>query len=132
MSTFSLLAIPGSALTAERFRMDVISSNIANIETTRTPDGGPYHRKVVSFQSVMMGDSEGVKVSQLSEDPSEKLVYDPSNPDADPQTGMVRYPNIDLITELTDLLSAQRSYEMNSNAIAVARQVYTKTMEIGK
>ena len=134
MSGFSLLRIAGSALTAQRFRMDVISSNIANLETTRTPEGGPYHRKIVSFQSMMVGENQGqgVKVAQLTEDPSERLVYDPSHPDADPETGMVRYPDMDLITELTDLMSAQRSFEMNSNAIAIARQVYTKSMEIGR
>lgn len=134
MSGFSLLRIAGSALTAQRFRMDVISSNIANLETTRTPEGGPYHRKIVSFQSMMVGENQGqgVKVAQLTEDPSERLVYDPSHPDADPETGMVHYPAMDLITELTDLMSAQRSFEMNSNAIAIARQVYTKSMEIGR
>lgn len=134
MSGFSLLRIAGSALTAQRFRMDVISSNIANLETTRTPEGGPYHRKIVSFEPMMVGESQGqgVKVAQLTEDPSERLVYDPSHPDADPETGMVRYPDMDLITELTDLMSAQRSFEMNSNAIAIARQVYTKSMEIGR
>jgi len=134
VSGFSLLRIAGSALTAQRFRMDVISSNIANLETTRTPDGGPYHRKIVSFQSMMVGENQGqgVKVAQLTEDPSERLVYDPSHPDADPETGMVRYPDMDLVTELTDLMSAQRSFEMNSNAIAIARQIYTKSMEIGR
>jgi len=134
VSGFSLLRIAGSALTAQRFRMDVISSNIANLETTRTPEGGPYHRKIVSFEPMMVGESQGqgVKVAQLTEDPSERLVYDPSHPDADPETGMVRYPDMDLITELTDLMSAQRSFEMNSNAIAIARQVYTKSMEIGR
>jgi len=134
VSGFSLLRIGGSALTAQRFRMDVISSNIANLETTRTPEGGPYHRKIVSFESMMVGESQGqgVKVAQLTEDPSERLVYDPSHPDADPETGMVHYPDMDLITELTDLMSAQRSFEMNSNAIAIARQVYTKSMDIGR
>ncbi len=134
MSGFSLLRIAGSALTAQRFRMDVISSNIANLETTRTPEGGPYHRRIVSFQSMLLGQEQvqGVKVAQLTEDPSERLVYDPSHPDADPETGMVHYPDMDLITELTDLMSAQRSFEMNSNAIAIARQVYTKSMDIGR
>ncbi|WP_018962655.1 flagellar basal body rod protein FlgC [Coprothermobacter platensis] len=132
MAGFSLLRIPGSALTAERFRMDVISSNLANIETTQTPEGGPYHRKIVSFETTLMGEGEGVRVSGVTEDTGERLVYDPSNPNADAQTGMVRYPDIDMITEMTDLISAQRSFEMNSNAIAIARQIYTKTLEIGK
>lgn len=129
---FSLIRIAGSALTAERLRVDVISSNLANMQTTRTPNGGPYHRRIVSFESVMMGQGKGVKVAQIVEDPSEKTVYDPSHPDADPETGMVRYPNIDVVSEMTDLISAQRSFEMNSNAVAIARQVYTKAMEIGK
>lgn len=83
---------------------------------------------------MMVGENQGqgVKVAQLTEDPSERLVYDPSHPDADPETGMVHYPDMDLITELTDLMSAQRSFEMNSNAIAIARQIYTKSMEIGR
>lgn len=132
MAGFSLLRIPGSALTAERFRMDIISSNLANIETTQTPEGGPYHRKIVSFETALMGEGEGVRVSGVTEDTGERLVYDPSNPNADAQTGMVRYPDIDMITEMTDLISAQRSFEMNSNAIAIARQIYTKTLEIGK
>jgi flagellar basal-body rod protein FlgC len=79
-----------------------------------------------------MGEGEGVRVSGVTADTGERLVYAPSNPNADVPTGMVRYPDIDMITEMTDLISAQRSFEMNSNAIAIARQIYTKTLEIGK
>lgn len=149
MSMFSGMGITSSALTAQRLRMDVISSNMANADTTRaTFENGqwqPYRRKTVvlepknnSFsshlQSAMGGGkvSGGVKVTRINEDDTPfKLVYDPENPDAN-QDGYVSLPNVDPLREMVDLMSATRSYEANVTVFNASKSMMMKALEIGK
>lgn len=140
--------ISASALTAQRLRMDVISSNIANAETTRASyvngEFQPYKRKMVvlepmkegSFASMLhneMGEaSKGVKVSRIQEDRTpDKLVYNPSHPDAD-KNGYVKMPNVDVTKEMVDMISASRSYEANVTALNATKTMFVKALEIGK
>jgi flagellar basal-body rod protein FlgC len=144
----SSFGISASALTAQRLRMDVISSNIANAETTRASmvDGKavPYRRKLVvmetaqpdSFSNILnskMGSgSEGVKVKSIIEDSSPlKPVYNPSHPDADAD-GYVYMPNVDLTKEMVDMLSASRSYEANVTMLNASKSMVAKALEIGR
>jgi len=145
MSMFGGMEISASALTAQRLRMNVTAENLANAETTKGADGNPYRRKEVVLESVAaggfgaqlgaaMGKSGvapgGVQAAAITEDPTDgKLVYDPSHPDADAQ-GYVRMPNVDTVTEMTDLIDAQRSYEANVTAMSAAKQMFSKTLEI--
>ena len=146
MSMFGGMEISGSALTAQRLRMNVTAENIANAETTKGADGNPYRRKEVTLQSVgqagtfgsqlsrAMGSSGvapgGVQATEITEDQTNgKLVYDPSHPDADEQ-GYVRMPNVDTVTEMVDLIDAQRAYEANVTAMSAAKQMFAKTLEI--
>lgn len=141
MGFLSSLDISGSALTAQRLRMDVISQNIANAETTETDTGGPYRRKVCvlaeraadSFSSVLgrtLGG--GVMVSQIVEDQSDfEVEYDPDNPLADTD-GYVKKPNVDEVEELIDLMSATRSYEANVTALDATKSMAVKALEIGR
>jgi len=143
---FGGMEISGSALTAQRLRMNVTAENIANAETTKGADGNPYRRKEVTLQSVgqagtfgsqlsrAMGSSGvapgGVQASEITEDQTNgKLVYDPSHPDADAQ-GYIRMPNVDTVTEMVDLIDAQRAYEANVTAMSAAKQMFAKTLEI--
>ncbi|MCL2046278.1 MAG: flagellar basal body rod protein FlgC [Oscillospiraceae bacterium] len=144
MSFLSSMNISASALTATRLRMDVITDNIANSNTTRTANGEPYRRKYVVFgektndrdfaaffnraQSV----SGGVRVLQIGEDQSEfKFDYNPTHPDAD-ENGYVRYPNVEVVQEMTDMMSAFRAYEANITALNTFKDMAIKTLEIGK
>ncbi len=143
MDIFTTMKISASALKAQRIRMNAISSNLANIETTRTPDGGPYRKREVVFQSSQQGfadtlDSrmreavQGVKVShvQASNQPP-RMVYDPSHPDADEQ-GQVAMPNISLVEETADMMSAARAYEANVTVVKSAKRMALKALEIGR
>lgn len=140
MSFLSALDISASGLTAQRVRMDVISQNIANADTTRTEDGGPYRRKTTvlaaksgSFSSYY-GNAigKGVYVAQIGEDMSDfNYEYDPTNPDAD-ANGYVAYPNVDETTEMVDMMSATRSYEANVTAFNATKDMALKALEIGK
>lgn len=146
MSMFGGMEISASALTAQRLRMNVTAENLANAETTRGADGQPYRRKEVVLQSVAQGGfgaqlsaamgvgsggrPGGVEVAGIVEDQTNgKLVYDPSHPDADAQ-GYVRMPNVDTVTEMVDLIDAQRAYEANVTAMSAAKQMFAKTLEI--
>jgi flagellar basal-body rod protein FlgC len=143
MSLFGALDISASGLTAERLRMNVTAENLANAQTTRGTDGGPYKRKLVvleeanggsgarpSFGTQLDGAMNGVKVAQVSQDSApDRLVYDPSHPDADDR-GYVHMPNVNPVTEMVDLISASRSYEANVTAMQTAKQMYSKTLEI--
>jgi flagellar basal-body rod protein FlgC len=146
MSMFGGMEISASALTAQRLRMNVTAENLANAETTKTADGNPYRRKEVTLQAVpkggfgaqlskAMGSGSGVapggvQASAITEDEtSGKLVYDPSHPDADEQ-GYVRMPNVDTVTEMVDLIDAQRAYEANVTAMSASKQMFAKTLEI--
>ncbi|MHA6484405.1 flagellar basal body rod protein FlgC [Paenibacillus sp. strain BS8-2] len=141
--------ISASALTAQRMRMDVISSNIANAETTRgsyvNGKFEPYKRKLVvlepnqqSFSSMLsqqMGGKEkvsGVRVSRIEEDQTpNKLVYNPSHPDAD-ENGYVHMPNVDVAKEMVDMIAASRAYEANVTAINATKAMFVKALEIGR
>ena len=146
MSMFGGLEISGSALTAQRLRMNVTAENIANAETTKGADGNPYRRKEVTLQSVgqagtfgsqlsrAMGTSGvapgGVQATEITEDQTNgKLVYDPGHPDAN-EEGYVRMPNVDTVTEMVDLIDAQRAYEANVTAMSASKQMFAKTLEI--
>ncbi|MDO8184482.1 flagellar basal body rod protein FlgC [Conexibacter sp. JD483] len=146
MGLFDAIDIAGSGLTAERLRMDVTAENLANAQTTRTADGGPYLRKQVvlqpagdSFGTVLTGaiggvretqSSRGVEVGGIVEDAtSTRLVYDPSHPDANAQ-GYVAMPNVNPVTEMVDLISSSRSYEANVTSMQSAKQMFTKTLEL--
>lgn len=137
MNLISGVNITGSALNAEKIRMDVIAQNIANSHTTRDIDGKVYQRKVVSFQSLLGpngGDSPaaaGVRVARVTADTSPgETVYDPSHPDAD-KDGMVQMPNVNIATEMVDLMSASRAYEANLAVVRNAKQMAVKALSIG-
>ena len=137
-------------MTAQRFRMDVIAENIANVSTTRTENGGPYRRKIVTFQEKqlkagvpsfkhILKDStaaymgNGVKVSKVSEDTETDFImaYDPSHPDAD-ENGYVRYPNVNTVTEMTNLIDASRSYEANVTAFQAIKSMASSGIQVGQ
>lgn len=146
-----------SGLTAQRLRMDLISDNLANVNTTRTAEGGPYRRKMAifaaretQFSSLLeqaMGSNgvgKGVRVVGIAKDQTPfKMVYDPQNPDAikagDPEAvanpsliGYVRMPNVEIVKEMVDMISATRSYEANVTAINSAKMMAQKALEIGR
>jgi flagellar basal-body rod protein FlgC len=142
MGYFNSLDVSASALTAQRLRMDTISQNIANTNTTRTDKGTPYRRKTVVFEerktfSDYMNNAadsagEGVRVTKIAEDKSDfKKVYDPGNPDAD-KDGYVQMPNVEIVNEMIDMISATRSYEANVTAINGTKGMIAKALEIGK
>ncbi len=144
MSFLSSLNISASAMTAQRQRLDIASENIANIDTTRTEAGGPYRRKMVvlkpsgsgSFGSVLKGklnaQKGGVHVAEIVEDQREfKSVYDPEHPDADAE-GYVLLPNVELIKETIDAMSASRSYDASVTAFNAMKLMAQKALEVGK
>jgi flagellar basal-body rod protein FlgC len=137
MDLISGVNITGSALDAEKIRMDVIAQNIANAHTTRGGDGKVYQRKVVSFESLMKASSTdpsagaGVRVAQISEDKTPgELVFDPGHPDAD-KNGMVQMPNVNIATEMVDLVGASRAYDANLAVVRNAKQMAVKALSIG-
>ena len=140
MAFLSSLDISASALTAQRMRMDVISENIANADTTRTANGEPYRRRVavmaeqpLTFSSVLRkATGGGVEVTQIMEDMSDfNYVYDPDHPDAD-ANGYVAKPNVDTTEEIIDMMSATRSYEANVTALNATKSIAMKALEIGR
>lgn len=146
MGFFDAINISASGLTAERLRMDVISKNIANANTTKTASGAPYRRQVAVFQSAegqtpfsqYLSDASkeliggGVKVTAIKEDPTPfKMVYDPGHPDAD-KDGYVKMPNVDIMTEMVNMISASRAYEANVTAINTTKGMAMKALEIGR
>lgn len=140
MGFFDSMNISSSALSAERFRMDVIAENIANKNTTRTENGEPYRRKVVTFEQIKpfsaflkeQTTGLGVRVSSVETDNSPfKLVYDPSHPDAN-EEGYVQMPNVDTVTEMIDMISASRAYEANVTALNAFKNIAMRALEIGK
>lgn len=123
------------ALAAERTRLETVSANIANAHTTRSPDGASYHRRTVAFESVLDArhpGAPGVRVAQVATDhtPGEH-VYQPGHPDAD-KDGYVEMPNVNLATEMVDLVSASRAYEANLAVVQNARQLAMRALSIGK
>lgn len=149
MGIFRSMEICASGMTAQRFRMDVISQNLANEDTTRTADGTPYRRRLVVFeeknepysfanwftaaQQAGRSAGEGVRVTRVEEDYKTdfKVVYDPKHPDAD-EEGYVRYPNVDREQELVDMLAALRAYEANVTAMNNFKNMATKALEIAR
>lgn len=143
MDAFKSLRISASGLSAERLRMDTISSNIANVNTTRTENGGPYKRKIAVFQENLQREMNnstgkvetelnGVKAVGIEEDKSPvKMVYDPSNPDAD-KDGYVAMPNVNILNEMADLIASSRAYEANVTAVSTEKNMFYKALEIGK
>ncbi len=153
MSFLSTINIIGSGITAQHLRLDVISQNITNINTTRTEDGGPYRRKMVVFQAqnatrdafrVAMDRAQGmvsnaraetsggVRVVEIADDPSDfKLKYDPTDPDAN-EEGYVELPNVDLVKEITDAMAASQAYSADVTAFNVLKGVISAGMEIGR
>lgn len=151
MGMFDALDVSVSGLTAQRYRMDIISENVANANTTRTENGGIYRRKVVTFEakgdngmsfSSVLGRStmdlsnavgDGVRISSVQEDRTSdvKKVYDPSHPDAD-ENGYVYYPNVDIITEMTNLIDASRAYEANATVIDSTKNMLAQGLQIAK
>lgn len=149
MGMFDSFSVNASGLTAQRYRMDVIAQNVANANTTRTADGTPYVRQVVTFSekegkyptsfSSIFGErtsrfqANGVKVSGTYDDKSTEgnKVYDPSHPDAD-ENGYVTYPNVNIITEMTDLIDASRAYEANATAFDSVKSMAMKGLSMGQ
>ena len=149
MGLFLGIDASASGLTAERLRMDVISNNIANSNTTRTDRGGAYRRRYVvfeprnrepkTFEKALMQavglsrqTGEGVRAVQIAEDDTPgPLVYDPGHPDANAE-GYVEKPNVNIVTEMVDMITAQRAYEANATAITAAKAMASKALEIGK
>ncbi|HOE79728.1 MAG TPA: flagellar basal body rod protein FlgC [Smithellaceae bacterium] len=141
MEFFTAFKITSSGLAAQRKKMDVITGNIANASTTSTPEGGPYKRKAISFAAdpVEKGfDRElreavnAVKVGQVVEDTDNfKKVFDPAHPDADAD-GFVTMPNVNLMLEMTELITASRAYEANASAFDAVKSMALKAIEIGK
>ena len=146
MSFFTSMKISSSALTAQRLRMNVLSENLANAQSTRGDDGGPYRRRDVVFSAVPAG---GLFQGLVDENPATALrkvqvvdvhkdtsaprkVYDPSHPDADPATGFVEMPNIQVMTEMVNMITATRAYEANTTAMNQAKNMASKALEIGR
>lgn len=146
MGFLDSLNVSASGMTAERLRMDVIANNLANVNTTRTPQGGPYRRQLVTFSPAgssfadtlsaitggESGRSGGVVVQGITPDQSPfKRVYEPGHPDADKQ-GYVSLPNIDTVTEMVDMMSATRAYEADVAAVNAGKAMAMKALEIGR
>ncbi|HNW93159.1 MAG TPA: flagellar basal body rod protein FlgC [bacterium] len=150
MSLFNTFDICGSGMTAERFRLDIISNNIANVNTTHRTDGqvGPYRRKMVNFaprandgvqfvlpldrQAPIEERARGVRVTGVTEDRSDfRLEYDPGNPDANAE-GYVAKPNVNVMTEMVDMITASRAYEANATVLREAKNMMLKALQIGK
>jgi len=145
MSLFDSININASALTAEKTRIDIISKNIANANTTRSTGGLPYRRQMVVFEESKKTNfasylnkftkefnGKGVKISKIVEDDSPfKLKYEPGHPDAD-ENGYVMMPNVDVLKEMVDLIDAQRAYEANITAINTTKTMMMNALEIGK
>ena len=160
MGMFTAFDISATGLSAERYRMDIIAENVANANTTRTADGTPYKRKIVAYTTQetdynssfghvldhIVGDHHnrhnsgkvsedaigyGVKITEISEDNDTpmNMVYDPSHPDAD-ENGYVTYPNVNIITEMTNLIDASRAYEANATVLSASKSIAMKGIEI--
>lgn len=147
MAMFNSFNISASGMTAQRFRSDIISQNVANATTTRTSDGEAYRRKIVTFSEKTSApfshvlakangnyaSGSGVKVSTVTEDyeTEMKMTYDPSHPDAD-ENGYVTYPNVNIVTEMTNLIDASRSYEANVTAFDASKTIAMKGLQVGE
>ena len=143
MKMFNTLTISASGLTAEKLRIDTISSNIANANTTRTENGEAYRKKIAIFKENLVTEmnrdnglvqqvSRGVKATQIVEDDAPfKRVYEPNHPDAD-EEGYVNYPNVNILNEMVDLIAASRAFEANVTALNASKGMFLKAFEIGR
>ena len=143
MDLMQTIDLAAGGMAAQRTRINVVSTNLANANTTRTEDGTPYRKKMVIFNSIPMGESfktqlqnamgsqvYGVEVSEVVPVPGEfKKIFDPSHPDADP-AGYVYLPNVNLVQEMADMLNANRAYEANAAVVKAAKQMALKAMEV--
>ncbi len=136
MKIFDSLEVAGSSLTAHRLWLDTISSNLANINTTRTKAGGPYKRRVPVFAEMLDNtiggyhDIGGVRVLDITEDQgAPRMVYQPDHPDAN-DDGYVAYPNVNLVREMTDMLVASRAYEANLSVVTTGRDMWNGALEV--
>lgn len=137
MNLIPAVDVTSSALAAQRMRLDIVAQNIAHAQTTSTPEGGPYRRQVVSFETELVKRAAGanlqtVRIGGVTADraPGQRI-YNPQHPDAD-QEGMVRMPNVNLAFEMVDLITATRAYEANLSVVKNGRALATKTLEIGR
>ena len=134
MNFITGINLTASALDAEKARLEIVSQNVANAQTPRTPEGGPYQRQTVAFESFLAGTdaSQGVRVARVAPDTTPgPRVHNPGHPDAD-ANGMVAMPNVNLAFEMVDMISASRAYEANLAVVRHARQMAAKALSIGK
>ncbi len=152
MGMFTSISTAASGMTAQRLRLDVVSNNIANADTTRTPEGGPYRRSRVIFKPRVEepyfkipflpkrldnGIGSGVRVAEVTKDMDTKtrLVYDPTHPDAiksGPKEGYVEMPNVNIVEEMVDMISASRSYEANIALVNGSKSMFMRSLDIGR
>ena len=143
MNILGILQVSASGLSAERTRLHTTSQNIANARTTRTDEGGPYKRKIPVFQAVELPSDPfsnlmDVKlaaptvVDVIEDQRDSEMVYDPGHPDADPDTGLVAMPNVNLVEEMVDMITSSRSYEANVTAMSSTKSMALKALEIGR
>ncbi len=141
MSLIKAMDILSSGMHAQRARMDLTSTNLANANTTRTAEGGPYRKQNPVFEAMLTGadadsfDANLRKVAVMGVEGDQTPfpeVHDPGHPDADPQTGMVQMPNVNVVEEMVDMITASRSYEANVTAFQALKQMASKAMEIGR
>ncbi len=152
MGLFTSINIAATGMSAERLRTDVISNNIANATSTRTEDGGPYRKQSVIFEPIASekpvwrspfvsdsldnGPGKGVRVREIVKDETQgRMVYDPSNPDAiksGPNKGYVEYPNVNIVNEMVDMISANRAYEANSTVIDGSKDMFSAALNIAQ
>ncbi len=141
MDLITSFKICGSGLAAQRAKLDVVTSNLANVNTTRTPEGGPYRKRGIAlaaenidgnFDSTMKEIVKSVKVDEIKENPNSiKMVYDPAHPDADTK-GFVAMPDINIMAEMADMIAASRAYEACVTAFDATKNMTLKTLEMGR
>lgn len=152
MGLFTSINIASTGMSVERLRTDIISDNIANASSTRSADGGKYQKKTLILEPVSSehptwrspfvaadqdnGVGKGVKVREIVKDTTQgRLVYDPGNPDAiqsGPNKGYVEYPNVNIVNEMVDMISASRAYEANASVIQGSKEMFSAALEIGR
>ena len=134
MSVFNVFQVAGSALTAQSMRLNAVASNLANADSIAGPDGKPYRAKQVVFEAAPVegGDALGVRVKQVVEDASPgRMIYDPRNPAAN-ENGYVTLPNVSVVDEMVNMISASRSYQTNAEVMNTAKQLLLKTLTLGQ